>query len=334
VTVLTKIMLGVETDEEARALVLGTQRKDASFEMQHPRYPKGHPRAGKFMEKPDLEAFKKLKPIRDLIDKMPTGRHRSSPPINHALDTIDKVLRLPNPSSGAKLSIVASEVRAEGGAEANYDYKAKQVNLFDTRKPSDDDPDVFVTEPFASLEGASATVAHEIAHWIDNELLAEPLGAKDEHAAHDPEFFASGIQIALQKAANVPEGQRTPAQEALLEWGYSVFTSRPYTHLTSLRGKNVTVSVNGKSIDVEVPPKLIDYLTNAPELWARSFEQYLANETRDPAMLTYVTAHRRRSDAAPISLPNYWTPDEFWPIRDAFGKLFAALGWRVPQTQE
>ena len=82
-----------------------------------------------------------------------------------------------------------------------------------------------------------------------------------------------------------------------------------------------------------VPPDeastLLEYRA-LPELWARSYAQFVTERSGDPALRASLTAHRAADAAATrqISRLLHWDDDDFAPIAEAIDQLFRRLGWR------
>jgi hypothetical protein len=70
-----------------------------------------------------------------------------------------------------------------------------------------------------------------------------------------------------------------------------------------------------------LPSRHFAYLMSGPELWARSYAQYIAEKSGDAVLLEDV---RKVRDAF---APRQWSPEDFKPIREAMDKLFQELGW-------
>lgn len=72
----------------------------------------------------------------------------------------------------------------------------------------------------------------------------------------------------------------------------------------------------------------VRYLLSVPEIWARSYSQWVATRSKDPVMLSQVAKIRaHRTEAGRLA---HWGVDEFEPIAKAIDDLFMLLGWRKP----
>ncbi len=66
------------------------------------------------------------------------------------------------------------------------------------------------------------------------------------------------------------------------------------------------------------------YATSAKELWARSYAQFIAEETGSPKLLAQAEVMRTKWGA---NGGLQWTPEDFQPIRSAMRDLFVKWGW-------
>lgn len=67
-----------------------------------------------------------------------------------------------------------------------------------------------------------------------------------------------------------------------------------------------------------------------PEIWARSYAQYVTIRSRDAALEAGLAAHRTAGDAEPATIERllHWDDDDFAPVAAAIERLFRRLGWR------
>ncbi len=72
-------------------------------------------------------------------------------------------------------------------------------------------------------------------------------------------------------------------------------------------------------------PKHRKYLLRPRELWARSYAQYVATKSNDPAMLAQIAAIRDGTSGSWVD--SHWSDSDFGPVREAIDKLFATLKW-------
>ncbi|MCV5648931.1 hypothetical protein OFN55_40020, partial [Escherichia coli] len=69
-----------------------------------------------------------------------------------------------------------------------------------------------------------------------------------------------------------------------------------------------------------------NYLLDPSELWARSYAQYIARKSGDPAMREELAEMLRAR--AGLNLYALWEDEEFAPIMKEMDDLFRSLGWR------
>jgi hypothetical protein len=341
-TVRTRDYLRVATDADVLAVfrdVLGEDpaggTKDLEFERDHPRYRVG-PRAGEFMDKPDLDAFRKLKPIRRaLISKMPSSRSKNYAPVAHALDAIDRVIRLPE-VKGEKIQIVHRGTRSK--FSGGFNILNRSVELYDVRHREGVIGGETRVARFSESVGASDTVVHEIGHAIDGLVLGEPAGVQDklDEIFAAQEHFPSAILAGLRAA--IGNENPTGVQQAIGDWAAEIFDSAPVKRLEALKSGDDLVPVYSERFGTEIPMQVdkryLTYLTTIEELWARSFGQYVATRSQDPVLLHYLTSHRAATDEAPIGYPHFWTQEEFAPIAATLDNLFGQLGWILPEGEK
>lgn len=73
-----------------------------------------------------------------------------------------------------------------------------------------------------------------------------------------------------------------------------------------------------------------DYLNSDREMWARSYAQWVALRSGDPAMLAEL---RRAQQGAVTQDRRQWLDDDFEPIGRALDDMFRYLGWIAPTSR-
>ena len=146
------------------------------------------------------------------------------------------------------------------------------------------------------------TTAHEIGHFIDFEgIPGRPwLSLMDRNYRSDPKF-----------AAWVKAVDESEAVKALRD-----------------RQNQKTAAVafpSGKSYDYPIDQKHVKYLLTDVELWARSYAQYIATKSKNPAMLKELVDDMKGDYAAVYH--HQWEHNDFAPIESAIDDLFKGLGW-------
>lgn len=84
---------------------------------------------------------------------------------------------------------------------------------------------------------------------------------------------------------------------------------------------------NGFVVEYLVDKAYTAYLLRAKELWARSYTQFIATESRQPALVQQVEAERERPESG-IYYPKHWDEADFSPIRTEIITLLRDLRWR------
>ncbi|MEO7718156.1 MAG: hypothetical protein ABIY70_18290 [Capsulimonas sp.] len=150
------------------------------------------------------------------------------------------------------------------------------------------------------------TMAHETGHFLDHVALGDP------------------------SIPNV-KGFGSNASQALDDWRQAVHNSKAYSDLQQIYASGVSLFTDQNGIQQRVPvsPAFFEYLLKPWELFARSYAQYIAVESKDPVLLAELTAARDTFDGK--ATRRQWQDADFEAIRQAFNDLFEVLGWRQKQ---
>ncbi len=84
---------------------------------------------------------------------------------------------------------------------------------------------------------------------------------------------------------------------------------------------------DGSVVEYLVDKAYAAYLLRAKELWARSYAQFIADESRHPALMQQMEAERERPRSG-IYYPKHWEETDFQPIRTEIITLLRDLRWR------
>jgi hypothetical protein len=103
---------------------------------------------------------------------------------------------------------------------------------------------------------------------------------------------------------------------SLEEWREVVLVSRAVEYLAYQ-------SIEDDMLIAEVAEGALEW----PELWARSYAQYVLNRTRERDLVSQLDAYRIPRTGG-IYLPLQWDDDDFVAIDLAIEKVFPRLGWR------
>jgi hypothetical protein len=115
----------------------------------------------------------------------------------------------------------------------------------------------------------------------------------------------------------------TAADDPLKPWRDAVHNSRAYQRLRELRRtSSIDAEVDGVAIRQRVDFNYVGYLLNEQELWARSYAQWVATESADPALVAELEGI---VDGSKV-YPRQWAADDFEPIRDAIRQVLEEGG--------
>lgn len=143
------------------------------------------------------------------------------------------------------------------------------------------------------------TTAHETGHFIDFSGIGEANRFTSRFAPYQQ--FETVMDDWLNAVQNSPEWQ-------LLE----DMRLNPKNH--------TTVGANGYTYGPNY--EYIQYVLTPEELWARSYAQYIAEESGNAAMLAELDEMRGSS-----FYKTQWSTESFAPIRAAINSMFQGLGW-------
>lgn len=90
--------------------------------------------------------------------------------------------------------------------------------------------------------------------------------------------------------------------------------------LAAVRGTDTYAKLSGQAKG----DRYVEYVLTPRELWARTYSQYIAVRSKDPALLAELDSTRRGQ----IKLPTQWPDAEFEPVARELDALFTKLGWR------
>lgn len=117
---------------------------------------------------------------------------------------------------------------------------------------------------------------------------------------------------------------------SLAPWRTAIKASQAAQTLRHLRqpeilGVEVTLQ-GGSVVNYPVDKRYVEYLLEAEELWARSYSQFVATQSRDPALLRQLAQERDRPVNG-IYYPKHWDDADFLPILTEMETLFRGLRW-------
>jgi hypothetical protein len=134
-------------------------------------------------------------------------------------------------------------------------------------------------------------------------------------AAHEIGHFLDLAGIGVER-------QFASINDPLLDaWREALMNSRAYRQWLEIRRSHYFTDRRGRLIAVS--DNAIEYWTDIHEFWARSYAQYIIENSQNDDMLNELRRLRERA-----FLPVQWEEDDFAPIRNAIEDLFKALGWK------
>jgi hypothetical protein len=138
-----------------------------------------------------------------------------------------------------------------------------------------------------------STLAHEVGHWLDQQMLHVGMPRTPDSALSTSEA-AQAVRAAI---AN----------------------SRAARQMSALRQHKGWYDFDGDRIFLD--RRYIDYLAHDAEFWARAYAQYIATRSGSARMLAEIAALREGL------YPLAWAADDFEPIAAAIDALLAEKGW-------
>lgn len=209
-------------------------------------------------------------------DSLQVGRGTADKAIGKAIKAIDKVH---GDGNLRQIPLQQEDVQGINGAY----YSIRNQNRAGIPKKITIGP---------SGDTVELTTAHEIGHFIDDQILNVALG-RDSHKLLSPEIEAWYDAINNSNAVKVMQEN--------IRSGKMIFAGREY------------------AADI----KYLTYATTPEELWARSYAQYIAFESGDENM-----KHQVRKVVGGYYGERQWADDDFVPIREAITGILKAVGWK------
>jgi SPP1 gp7 family putative phage head morphogenesis protein len=154
---------------------------------------------------------------------------------------------------------------------------------------------VFVNTSTREIE---LTAAHEIGHFLDQ----QGIGTRG--------VFSSG------------------SDNLLSDWRNAVERSRAIQFLLEMREQQfIPAILNGERVLVQAPMRLLNYMLDPSEVWARSYAQYITNASGDKFLKTQLDKTRQRTPGR-LYLPHHWDDEDFRGIGSEIESLMKRLGWK------
>lgn len=141
------------------------------------------------------------------------------------------------------------------------------------------------------------TLAHEVGHWLDGQVLGISRAQSHYAADHLPDRFKKFFDTV----------QQSDAYKGLVD----LYAGR----------RKLSYIDAGKVIEFHADRGYLKYTLKGNEIWARSYAQYVAMRSADPVLLAELAADLK--SAYPIQ----WAHDDFKPIAEAIDEILRFAGW-------
>jgi hypothetical protein len=114
----------------------------------------------------------------------------------------------------------------------------------------------------------------------------------------------------------------------LEDWRRAIDSSRCLQKLEDLRAAGAIPYrfADGLIRNVNVG-RIAGYLLEPPELFSRSYAQFIVEQSGHDALTAQLHGFNRVENPSSV-VPYYWHDDDFAPIAAAFGRLIIELGWK------
>ena len=108
----------------------------------------------------------------------------------------------------------------------------------------------------------------------------------------------------------------------------AVESSRSFQKLEDLQAAGTIPYqfTDGATRQVEVG-RIAGYLLEPPELFSRSYCQFIARESRDPILQAQLHGFRRPENPSSV-VPYYWDDDDFAAVAASLESLIIELRWK------
>lgn len=149
--------------------------------------------------------------------------------------------------------------------------------------------------------------AHEYGHFFDHQ-----------------DFGKAGAWTS-ETAANAKAADRGP----LAAWWDAVEQTDSYKRLLAFRkgeAKVQHVMADGRVIEKNADLAFTRYLIDPKELWARSYAQFVAQESGDRLLLEGLDSMRQGTGTFSNAYPYQWSDEDFQPVVDAIRAIFKEQG--------
>lgn len=219
---------------------------------------------------------------------IPLGpRYKLAPVVQEVLATIDAVH-----TDGQLPTIPITSYSRGAGTSGNVSAGGYRATVDAQTGKATGSLSIELNSHEQAMRGVRNTLAHEIGHFLDHRAFGDVADLATR--AGDPAF--ADWRATADASAHVQQ-LRTAART----------------------GTIVRNGVRLRSIDVGY----VRYLLQPHEVWARSYAQYVAEVSGNPAMLAEIAR-----ELGSARYPTQWAQADFAPIRAAIDTLFRSRGWR------
>lgn len=184
-----------------------------------------------------------------------------------------------------------------------------------------------------------AAIAHEIGHYLDQQLIGKELGDwpksfRRKHRGVPSFLLPDGTSgYASMQAADDADHPMRPVLEAI--WQSESFQRLNGYHDAKGDDQEARLVMNGNEPEVSSPTwsvhePYLRYLMEPRELWARAYSQYIGVRANPSEATESIRKESERwADDEALLFAFQWKDDDFAPIAHAFDEFFTGIGWRT-----
>ena len=111
-------------------------------------------------------------------------------------------------------------------------------------------------------------------------------------------------------------------QGKMKDWKLAIENSDSVKKIRAITPKTPieVVNIGGTKTSIVVSQKMLDYLLNPSELWARSYSQFVATQSGNSVIFAQFVAER-----TPSFITGFWDEEDFEPIKDLIMEILKGL---------
>jgi hypothetical protein len=130
------------------------------------------------------------------------------------------------------------------------------------------------------------------------------------------------------QATGTPGEFASVAHPRLAGWRKAVESSRSFQKLEDLQAAGTIPYQFGDGVTRQVQVgRIAGYLLEPPELFSRSYAQFIAAESRSAILRAQLHGFRRPENPSSV-VPYYWDDDEFAALATSLQRLIIEVGWK------